>query len=80
MMPQRAINRVEDGDDGALNVEQLSAIGRVLIDAGIEFRRNRLPVLKKQAADPPTSVRLWVCAVATKSLLHQELLPFMLVA
>jgi transposase-like protein len=47
IMTPHAIRRAEDGDDGALNTEQLSAIKRVLTDAGIEFRRNRLPVLKR---------------------------------
>jgi transcriptional regulator with XRE-family HTH domain len=77
MMTARAISRAENGHDGALSTEQLLAIEQVLTDAGIEFRRNRLPVLRRQAIGPPKLVRLWVCA-GTEPLLDQELLRLLL--
>jgi hypothetical protein len=46
-------------------------IERALTDAGIEFRQNKLPLLKSPPADPKKA-RLWIPFLTTKSYFHEE--------
>jgi hypothetical protein len=70
-MTAQAIRRAENGED-VLTREQLSAIERTLTAAGIEFRHNSLPVLKRQPLDPQKKTRVWISVLTTKSFFHEE--------